>query len=62
VQSVFCLYNVTGESSSISTASLNLVGNDTWEDLITGLALESAVDGEIAMMPYQAIWLTNRPA
>ena len=62
VQSVFCLYNVTGESSSISTASLNLVGNDTWEDLITGLARESAVDGEIAMMPYQAIWLTNRPA
>jgi sucrose phosphorylase len=62
VQSIFCLYNVTGEATSISLASLNLVGNDSWEDLISGLALESAVDGEIAIMPYQAIWLTNRPA
>ena len=61
VQSIFCLYNVTEETSSISTASLNLVGNDTWEDLITGLTLEIAVEGEIAMKPYQAIWLTNRP-
>jgi sucrose phosphorylase len=60
-QSIFCLYNVTDEAISISLASLNLVGNDSWEDLISGLAPKSVVDGEIELTPYQAIWLTNRP-
>ena len=60
-QSIFCLYNVTDEAISISLASLNLVGNDSWEDLISGLAPKSVVDGEIRLKPYQAIWLTNRP-
>ena len=59
-QSIFCLYNVTPGHTTIATASLNLVGSDSWRDLISGEALDlSPGDSNIALSPYQAIWLTN---
>jgi hypothetical protein len=41
-------------------ASLNLVGNNTWSDLISGSSVD--LDGDDPMLtfePYQAIWLAN---
>ena len=59
-QSVFCLYNVTSTSTTIAAASLNLVGNDIWRDLISGEILELlSEDPTIKLAPYQAVWLTN---
>ena len=59
-QSIFCLYNVTPERTSIAAASLNLVGSDSWRDLISGETLDLfCEDPTIELAPYQAVWLTN---
>ena len=59
-QSIFCLYNVTSTSTMIAAASLNLVGNDSWRDLISGEILDLlSEDPTIELAPYQAVWLTN---
>ena len=59
-QSIFCLYNVTRTVTHVALASLNLVGNNTWSDLISGSSVD--LDGDDPMLtfePYQAIWLAN---
>ena len=59
-QSIFCLYNVTPISTTIAAASLNLVGSDSWRDLISGETVDLfSEDPTIELAPYQAIWLTN---
>ena len=59
-QSIFCLYNVTPTRTAIAAASLNLVGSDSWRDLIGGETVDlSCEDPTIELAPYQAIWLTN---
>ena len=59
-QSVFCLYNVTPTSTTIAAASLNLVGSDSWRDLISGDTVDLfSEDPCIELAPYQAVWLTN---
>ena len=59
-QSVFCLYNVTPTSTTIAAASLNLVGSDSWRDLISGETVDLfSEDLFIELAPYQAVWLTN---
>ena len=59
-QSVFCLYNVTPTSTTIAAASLNLVGSDSWRDLISGETVDLfSEDPTIELAPYQAVWLTN---
>ena len=62
-QSIFCLYNVTPTSTAIAAASLNLVGSDSWRDLISGETVDLfSEDPIIELAPYQAIWLTNTMA
>lgn len=59
-QSIFCLYNVTPTSTTIAAASLNLVGSDSWRDLIGGETVDLfSEDTTIELAPYQAVWLTN---
>ena len=59
-QSIFCLYNVTPTSTTIAAASLNLVGSDSWRDLISGETVDLfSEDPTIELAPYQAVWLTN---
>ena len=59
-QSIFCLYNVTPTSTTIAAASLNLVGSDSWRDLIGGETVDLfSEDPTIELVPYQAVWLTN---
>ena len=59
-QSVFCLYNVTPTSTTIAAASLNLVGSDSWRDLMSGETVDLfSEDPTIELAPYQAVWLTN---
>ena len=59
-QSIFCLYNVTPTSTTIAAASLNLVGSDSWRDLISGETVDLFSENPtIELAPYQAVWLTN---
>ena len=59
-QSIFCLYNVTPTSTTIAAASLNLVGSDSWRDLISGETVDLFSEKPtIELAPYQAVWLTN---
>ena len=59
-QSIFCLYNVTPISTTIAAASLNLIGSDSWRDLISGETVDLfSEDPTIELAPYQAVWLTN---
>ena len=59
-QSIFCLYNVTPTSTTIAAASLNLVGSDSWRDLISGEIVDLFSENPtIELAPYQAVWLTN---
>ncbi len=59
-QSIFCIYNVTPISTTIAAASLNLVGSDSWRDLISGGTVDLlSEDPSIELAPYQAVWLTN---
>ena len=59
-QSIFCLYNVTPSTTTIAAASLNLVGSDSWRDLISGETVDLfSEDPIIELAPYQAVWLTN---
>ena len=59
-QSIFCLYNVTPTHTTIAAASLNLVGSDSWRDLVSGETVDLfSEDPTIELAPYQAVWLTN---
>ena len=62
-QSIFCLYNVTPTSTTIAAASLNLVGSDSWRDLISGEIVDLFSENPtVELAPYQAVWLTNMMA
>lgn len=57
-QSIFCLYNISAEATTIPMASLNLIGGDAWIDLITGES-HSLDKLDLSIAAYQAIWLSN---
>ena len=47
-------------STTIAAASLNLVGSDSWRDLISGETVDLFSEAPtIELAPYQAVWLTN---
>lgn len=57
-QSIFCIYNVSDEPQNIRLSDMNLIGTDTWFDLISGhtMCLE---DLEYQLTPYQSMWISN---
>jgi sucrose phosphorylase len=57
-QSIFCIYNVSSQSQTIRLSDLNLIGTDTWLDLISGqsVSLESL---EYQLVPYQSMWIST---
>jgi len=57
-QSIFCLYNISGEATSVPMNMLNLIGGDVWVDLITETTYSIDLP-DLPMEPYQAIWLSN---
>ena len=58
-QSIFAISNLTRERREIDPLSLNLIGGDRWQDLISGETI--AQDGPaIAFDPYQTRWISNR--
>lgn len=58
-QSIFAVSNLCPSGLSIPTFSLNLIGGDTWKDLLTGETV-SLEDDEIHFAPYQTRWISNK--
>ena len=58
-QSIFAISNLIPERREIDPLSLNLIGGDQWQDLISGETI--AQDGQaITFDPYQTRWISNR--
>ena len=56
---MFCVYNISDETQTLTLADLNLIGTEQWKDLIS----EELITEETQTMllsPYQAIWLSNK--
>ncbi len=58
-QSIFSLSNVTEQTQTINLADINLIGTDTWHDLITGTPYDD-LGGQLQLKPYQSVWISNR--
>lgn len=57
-QSIFCVYNMSNQPQELRLSDLNLIGTDTWFDLITGNSI-TLEDLDLALMPYQSVWISN---
>lgn len=57
-QSIFAINNVTKHEQIVSLSEINLIGTDSWVDLISG-ELYSDLHADLVLKPYQVIWLTN---
>ena len=58
-QSIFAIGNVTDETLEIPAMSLNLIGGESWTDLISGEPITGG-GNKISFAPYQCRWISNR--
>ena len=58
-QSIFCLYNVTNRPQALNLADINLIGTDSWRDLVNETEF-SDLSARLELAPYQSVWLTNQ--
>ncbi|TCO73991.1 sugar phosphorylase [Rhodovulum euryhalinum] len=58
-QSIFALHNVSADDLSVSPLSINLIGGETWVDLLSGETISPTGTG-IPFAPYQCRWISNR--
>ncbi|TDF34982.1 alpha-amylase [Alteromonadaceae bacterium M269] len=57
-QSIFCIYNVTDQPQTLCLSDLNLIGTDSWIDLISERSI-TFEDQELTLSPYQSLWISN---
>lgn len=57
-QTLFCINNVCDREVTIPLSSINLIGADSWTDLITGRSYDDLHE-DLTLKPYQFVWLTN---
>lgn len=58
-QSIFSVANITNTPTSLRLNELNLIETENWYDLLTGQHITD-INSELALLPYQTIWLTNK--
>jgi sucrose phosphorylase len=58
-QSIFCVSNISDSVQSLNLSDINLIDNENWTDLISGLSCNQRMQS-IEMQPYQTLWITNR--
>lgn len=58
-QSIFTLHNVSADTVEIPRASLNLIEEEDWVDLMSGDHIPPAQD-TVKLAPYQCRWITNQ--
>ena len=57
-QSIFCISNITNKNKEFSLIDINLIGFDSWFDLISGDVIED-LSSSLKLKPYQTVWITN---
>ena len=57
-QSIFCITNITRNEKKFALIDINLIGFDSWFDLISG-DLITDLSSSINLNPYQTVWITN---
>lgn len=57
-QSIFCVFNLTGETQDLDLSRINLIMNEGWQDLISGKVIPD-YDGIMTLAPYQIVWISN---
>ncbi len=57
-QSIFCISNITNKTKEFSLIDINLIGFDSWFDLITGDIIDD-LSSSLKLKPYQTVWITN---
>lgn len=58
-QSIFCISNITAEIQTVRLSDINLIGTDSWIDLISGKQINEQ-DVELELKPYQTVWISNQ--
>lgn len=58
-QSIFALHNVSNREIVVSHASMNLIDDEHWVDLLSGENIDMEQDA-LPLAPYQCRWITNR--
>ena len=58
-QSIFALHNVSNETVEVSFATMNLIDDEDWVDLLSGDPVDTAQE-TLTLAPYQCCWITNR--
>ena len=57
-QSIFCINNLTPRPKPLALNEINLIGTDSWCDLITGKVFED-LSSNYTLEPYQTLWISN---
>ena len=58
-QSIFALHNVSADQLTINAATLNLIEDEIWVDLLSDEDISVSED-VITLAPYQCRWITNK--
>ncbi|KEJ90058.1 sugar phosphorylase [Sulfitobacter donghicola] len=58
-QSIFALHNVSDTAVKVPASALNLIEDQDWIDLLSGLPIDMEAP-EVIVAPYQCMWITNR--
>jgi len=58
-QSIFCVSNISDQSTALPLSELNLIVTETWVELISGVKIIELTK-EITLSPYQTVWIANR--
>ena len=57
-QCIFPINNISDKSQKISLHEINLIGTESWTDLLTDKKF-TANDNSITLEPYQSLWISN---
>ncbi len=57
-QSLFALNNISDQAQAIPLSEINLICTDSWQDLISGQAIDDRL-GVLTLAPYQCAWISN---
>lgn len=58
-QSIFCIHNLSDRTQELRLSDLNLIGIDSWCDLLSGEQIENLY-ATFTLKPYQCAWITNK--
>ena len=58
-QNIFALHNVSSKAQEVSLVELNLIGTETWKDLLSDEVYDD-LEGVIRLEPYSCVWISNQ--